>query len=157
MNEQERRDHYAWHVRLNQISEQLGHDKMRWMYAAKEVAEESSRLPYWFKLEREGKLPELHRQCSRSPDEPIQDNHLTCCLGIECRKCEFLVALNDLPVSGEELDRIKTWTCVTHILKESAIRGFVDTSEGMILTVDDRMFWDNVYTSLAAYDESEDK
>lgn len=148
--------HHNWHVGINRTVDAVGYDRARFMYKAKEIAEESSRLPYWFAKERTGTMPQLHRQCSHSGAEVIPDNHLTCCLGVECRKCEFLLTLEkeSLGIAPEEMDRIKTWTCIAHIMQEGA-KGFVDTSEGFILTTDDRMFWDNVYRNMAMTDDLE--
>jgi hypothetical protein len=140
---------HEWHVRINRASVAMGFSKMRWMYEAKNIAEESRRLPILFKQERTGALPKIHRQCSHSPGEAVIDNHLTCCLGTQCRKCEFLAALDAPGIAPEELDQIKAWTCIAHILNEDAGTGRIDTSEGMILTTDDRMFWDKVYENLS--------
>jgi hypothetical protein len=154
MDEKTSKIHHDWHVGINQAVDHLGYDKARFMYDAKEIAEESERLPYWFARERTGTLPKSHQQCSHSEPEVMADNHLTCCLGVECRKCEFLLSLDahaqDIP--PEEMDKIKTWTCISHIMRENA-KGFVDTSEGMVLTTSDRLFWDGVYRSLAAGDD----
>jgi len=55
-----------------------------------------------------------------------------------------LLALEQCKVEPEDIDEIKSWTCSTHIMQECG-KKMVDTSEGFILTVDDRMFWDEVY------------
>lgn len=60
-------------------------------------------------------------------------------------------------MTAEQQDAAKAFTCVTHILTEVASRraadcGHIDTSEGFILTVDDRMYWDTVYAHLSAAD-----
>jgi hypothetical protein len=146
---------HNWHVGINKTvhGDGVGWEKARWMYTAKELDEESKRLPYLFMKERTGALRQTHHQCSRDAEgTPVSDNHLTCCLGVECRKCEFLAALdkNISDVPPEEMDKIKSWTCIAHILAQ---QDFVDTSEGMILTTDDRMFWDNVYRSMGGFDD----
>jgi hypothetical protein len=47
------------------------------------------------------------------------------------------------------VDTAKAWTCAAHIVSTGG-----DTmNEGFLLRVDDRMFWDNVYSSLAQTDE----
>lgn len=141
---------YPWHGAVNDFAEkQRGKgdfDTYRFMYEAMHVAEEIARLPLLFKAEREGKLPKLHRQCSFSGTDPVPDNHLTCCLGVECRKCEFLAAIDAAELTPEQRDQAKTYTCVTHIVSKGGDRA----GEGYILTTDDRMYWDRVYQNMAA-------
>lgn len=45
----------------------------------------------------------------------------------------------------EDKDLAKAWTCAGHIVTE----GGDTANEGFVLTVDDRMYWDNVYHSLS--------
>lgn len=132
---------HRWHLALNHAVINAGRwPELHWMYEAKNLAREASRLVALFKAEREGTLPKIHRQCSLSAPEPVPDNHLTCCLGTACRECPMLLALEP-DLAGEELDTARAWTCATHIAQEAG-RHSVDTSEGYILTTDDRMFWD---------------
>ncbi|MDX2059901.1 MAG: hypothetical protein SFV24_18980, partial [Gemmatimonadales bacterium] len=145
-----RRD--RWHRAVNAFhwpaeGPKRTHDK--WMYEAMDMASEVERLPLLFRKEREGGLTKVHQQCSLSPTEPVADNHLTCCLGIECRKCPQLLALESAELSPEEIDRAKAWTCVAHI----AMSGGDPAGEGYILTTDDRMFWDRTYASMAGEDQ----
>lgn len=49
-------------------------------------------------------------------------------------------------MTPEQRDWIKAWTCVGHILAN----GGDVAGEGFIMTVDDRMYWDGVYESLAS-------
>lgn len=110
-------------------------------------------MVYWFEKERTGQMPQQHRQCSHSSSESIPDNHLTCCLGVECRTCEHLKAVEKANLPPEQIDAIKAWTCATHILHECGKRPYPpDTSEGYIKTTGDQMFWDRVYSSLSAAD-----
>lgn len=147
---------YPWHYALNgymtarrEAGEKPPH--LHWMYEAKSLAEEAMRLPLLFERERKGELAGSHQQCSHSEPEPIPDNHLRCCLGTECRKCPHLLALEHEDLTGEQLDLAKSWTCISHILHTCGGGEFyVDTSEGMILTTGDRMYWDRVYANLAA-------
>lgn len=138
---------HRWHVGIN-ASQSHEH----FMYEAKAASQEVGRLTYWFARERLDEMPKLHRHCSLSPTVPVEDNHLTCCLGVECRKCPFLAALDKADLDGDERDRAKAWTCVAHVLTESGKKPMLDTSEGYVLTTDDRMFWDETYRSLAAGD-----
>jgi hypothetical protein len=147
---------HNWHVSLNEYSRPMfGTDEnVHWMYEAKRAFQESERLPKLFALERKGELPYIHQQCSMSAPENVVDNHLSCCLGEECRKCEHLLALDKADLPPELIDQAKAWTCVSHILHECG-RGMIDTSEGYILTVSDRMYWNNVYDSLMAANDAE--
>lgn len=146
---------YPWHWAVNKFSEgKIGSDDWpRFMYAAMDIAEESRRLPKLFEAERTGKLPKVHVQCQCcAPDhQHIKDNHLTCCIGVKCRECPMLLALDAADLTPEQRDQAKAWTCIAHLLRDHQN---ADTSEGMILTVDDRMYWDRVYASLAASDEA---
>lgn len=146
---------YPWHWAVNKFNDgKHGDDRARFMYDAMEIADESRRLPKLFEAERTAKLPKIHVQCSCCAPEHqhIEDNHLTCCLGVQCRQCPMLLALDAADLTDEQRDQAKAWTCIAHIMREDE---FVDTSEGMILTVDDRMYWDRVYASLAASDDEE--
>lgn len=147
---------HKWHVALNEANFVGDKDFRHWMYDAKQLADEVPRLVYLFALERQDKLPKLHRQCSHSSTEEVFDNHLTCCLGVECRKCEHLAALDKANLTPEQIDECKAWTCAAHILTEQGTQPHIDTSEGFILTTDDRMYWDRVYSSLAAIDYGDD-
>lgn len=147
MNRLDHDVNYKWHVALNKYN-QVGKDFKYWMYEAKHLADELPRLTLLFARERLGQLPALHRQCSHSPTRPITDNHLTCCLGCECRKCPMLLALEAAELEPETIDELKAWTCCAHIITETG-KGLVDTSEGYIKTVGDQMFWDTLYDSLS--------
>lgn len=133
-----------WHEAINKF-EGAYETQTKFMYNGKMVANESTRLPLLFKMEREENLPKIHKQCSLSKPEKIIDNHLTCCLGIECRKCPMLIALEKAELKPEQIDNAKGWTCIAHIL----MKGGDNKGEGFILTTDDRMYWDNVYKSLS--------
>lgn len=146
---------HEWHVAINKFAfdREKGEDLPHFMYEAKDLASESKRLVILFQKEREGKLGKVHRQCSFSEPVPIEDNHLMCCLGTECRKCEYLLALEKTEkVTPEQIDEIKAWTCCAHIL----MSGGDLAKEGFILTTDDRMFWDNVYESMSYDPDKED-
>lgn len=159
MNRLDRHVSQNWHVALNEANFAPGAGMTifrHWMYEAKQLADEVPRLVYLFTSEREQKLPSVHRQCSHSPLEPVPDNHLTCCLGVECRKCEHLLVLEKAALTPEQIDECKAWTCAAHILTEcGAHPNQYDTSEGFIQTTSDRIYWDRVYTSLAGADYSD--
>jgi hypothetical protein len=143
---------HEWHVALNRYNRDLRSDSKHWMYEAKRAADEVPRLTRLFRLEREGGLRKTHRQCSHQDPVPVEDNHLTCCLGVECRKCPHLLALDKMKAEPEQIDEAKAWTCMGHILTQ---QDHVDTSEGYVLTTDDRMFWTGLYDSLAGTFENE--
>lgn len=141
--------YYPWHGAINRHTETLrGKDWPRFMYDGKAAASEAERLPKLFAAEREGKLAKTFRPCACcSEGKHVVDNHLTCCLGVECRKCPHLLALEKAEgMTPEQIDQMKAWTCIAHILGSGG-----DTmNEGFILTVDDRMFWARVCGSLAS-------
>jgi hypothetical protein len=145
---------HKWHVSINRFGGVPGEGFPHFMYEAKSLADEVGRLPILFKAERENKLAATHRQCEHDhAGAPVPDNHLRCCLGVECRKCPYLMALDAAEMSPEEIDVAKTWTCVTHIV----MSGGDQAREGYVLTVDDRMYWDNLYASMSSnpHDELE--
>lgn len=134
-----------WHETVNRFHDDKHGEHRRWMYEAMDMMQEVSRLTRILGMERRGELTKKHKQCSLSPTEPVADNHLTCCLGVECRKCPELLALDSAELPPEKIDEAKAWTCVSHI----ASQGGDPAKEGYLLTVDDRMFWDRVYENLS--------
>ena len=77
---------------------------------------------------------------------------------MKCKECPFLLAIEGTNVSREMVDEIKAWTCATHILTEKAKKPMsFDDSEGFIVTVDDKMYWQNVYESLSQGVTGQDK
>lgn len=165
MNEPQRPNSHLlwqWHVAINHHAEDK-HGLDEWpraMYAAKDVADEVPRMAMLFAQERKGELSNWHYQCSHDADgKPINDNHLSCCLGTECRKCPMLLALDKIEAQPEQIDMMKAWTCAAHILMEYGAKPLAfDTSEGFIKTEGDKMYWAQVYENLAnAYDPDEDE
>ncbi len=146
---------HRWHVAINRhASPDVGYSQehyeaMRFMYEAKSLADEVPRLVRLFGMERRGELAAQHHQCSHDHQgQEVPDNHLTCCLGVECRSCPHLAALDAAELSDEERDTAKAWTCAAHIVSQ----GGDQAREGYILTTDDQMYWSNLYQSLAAGD-----
>ena len=141
---------HRWHVAVNRYS--AGVKPGDWphvMYEAKSAAGEVQRLPLLFAMEREGRLTARHHQCSHDVQgQAVEDNHLTCCLGVDCRACPMRAALDGPDLSDAERDQAKAWTCVAHILS----KGGDPANEGYILTTDDRMYWDNLHAILAMGD-----
>lgn len=145
---------YRWHYAINDFHHSVPLPAWAsWMYEAKTAASEIVRLPLLFKMERENELPPVHRQCSHSASEPVPDNHLTCCLGVKCRECPHLLALDSMEGTLEERDTAKAWTCVTHIIS----KGGDPAKEGYILTTDDRMYWDRLHENLATDNPDADR
>ena len=149
---------HEWHVAINEFNRPRwngdGADGWQgWMYEAKDLADEVPRMVLLFKREREGQLPTIHQQCSQSETEPVADNHLTCCLGVETRKCEFLAALDSAKLTPEQIDTAKAWTCACHIVS----KGGDPAKEGYLLTVNDRMFWERTYESMMATDPDDEQ
>lgn len=145
---------HVWHVAINQFHDgKIGSPEWRsWMYEAKTLADEVPRMMMLFKRERDVLLASVHSQCSRSESVPVVDNHLSCCLGVDCRSCPELLALDKIKgVTPEQIDRAKAWTCAAHIVSS----GGDHAGEGYLLTVDDRMYWDRVYKNMAASDAAE--
>lgn len=153
--ERRRKMSQQWHYAVNTLHDgKVGKagEWRSWMYEAMTVFQEVPRLALILGNERRGELSKLHRQCSHSPTEPVPDNHLTCCLGVECRKCPELLALETAKLPPEEIDEAKAWTCATHIL----MSGGDPAKEGYLMTTDDRMFWDRTYQNMAAEDFAPD-
>jgi hypothetical protein len=155
MQRPDQRMMHRWHVAINQHVQPLNGERPNWgdarfMYEAKSAADELPRLTYLFKKEREGGLSKRLHMCSHDHHgADVPDNHLTCCLGVRCGECPFLKALDAAELTDEQRDFTKAWTCVTHIIS----KGGDLAREGYVLTVDDRMYWDNVYRSLSMSEE----
>lgn len=151
---------HDWHVQINRHNDTLPRGQWhRWMYLGKDLADEVPRMALLHGMERRGELAKTHVQCHNAvcdnTPQQVPDNHLRCGLGVECRKCPHLLALNEMkPDNMEKLDYAKAWTCGAHMLSEW--KG-VDNSggEGWLTTVDDRMYWDRVYQNLAADDDDD--
>jgi len=142
---------HEWHVSVNRDQEtqrKAGKEwsEARFMYDAKQMADEVPRMVMLFKQERDGALPQQHKQCSMQDPVPVKDNHLSCCLGVKARECPHLLALEKIErCTPDDVDTAKAWTCAAHIVSQGG-----DTmNEGYMLRVDDRMFWDNVYANLS--------
>jgi hypothetical protein len=138
---------HQWHVAVNRFHNAAGKrlEHRKWMYEAKDMMQEVPRLALLFKMERTDALGSIHQQCSHSEPQPVPANHLTCCLGVKCRECPELKGLDAMEAPPEAIDEAKAWTCATHI----AFEGGDFMNEGYLLTVDDRMFWDRVHSSLS--------
>ena len=145
---------HEWHVAVNrhqdaQRAAGKEWEEARFMYDGLKMADEVPRMVMLFRQERDNALPQTHQQCSKQAPVPVKDNHLSCCLGVKTRECPHLLALEKLDrCEPADSDTAKAWTCAAHI----ASQGGDPANEGYLLRVDDRMFWDNVYSSLAHED-----
>jgi hypothetical protein len=133
---------HEWHCKLNKFNDIKKSKFEHWMYEAKRIWEALPSMIKSFELESTGKLTKEYKHCSMSPAIPLKDNKLNCCLGKVCRDCDYLKALSGL----ENENEAKAYTCISHILHNIEK---CDTSEGYLLTDDDKMFWQNTYKSLA--------
>ena len=148
---------HEWHVQINQHHEgKLGTAEWnRWMYMAKDMADEVPRMALLHGMERRGELTKTHVQCHNAAcdntPQQVPDNHLKCGLGVECRKCPHLLTLEQAKLTPEQVDYAKAWTCAAHMLAE--FKGEDHTGgEGWLQSVDDRMYWDRLYQNMAADD-----
>jgi hypothetical protein len=140
---------YEWHRALNKFHSKP-ESSDNWMYEAKTAADEIPRMILLFKLEREGNLPKIHQQCSRSkPVEITEGNFLTCCHGIKTRECKYLKAMEEAKVSPDQIDFIKAWTCASHMLRTPDLW----VNDGFLIDESDKIYWDNVMESLYGSDE----
>ena len=113
-----------WHRAVNAFADaerMACRDWPSFMYTAMTVADEVPRMILLFEQERKG-LPTHYKMCAHdpAPATPLPDNHFRCALGVECRKCPHLAAIEASPhMTNEAKDEAKAWTCATHILIES--------------------------------------
>lgn len=97
-------------------------DWPRMMHTAKRISDEVPRMVLLFQYEREGPLRDSFKMCAHDPRPatPMPDNHLACALGVQCRKCPHLLAIDrSETMTPEAKDEAKAWTCATHFLLES--------------------------------------
>lgn len=115
----------AWHGAINGESDrrrEQGQEFPRVLYDAKKISDEVPRMILLFELERTTGLPQSFKMCGHDPRpaKQLKDNHLRCALGKECRKCEYLDAIDrSKEMTPEAKDEAKAWTCATHFLLES--------------------------------------
>jgi hypothetical protein len=117
---------HAWHVACNAESDRLrAAGDSKWpkvLYSAMKISDEVPRMVLLFQYERERGMPTSFKMCGHDPRPatPLRDNHLRCALGHECRKCEYLAAIDRSErMTPEAKDEAKAWTCATHFLLES--------------------------------------
>lgn len=171
-----RMDH-IWHVWMNRQKAYSAQSDpfLRGIYEFKSLVQFLSYGAQQIQKAYEGKLPNVHRQCSRCEPEPITNNRLKCCLnGTDVTECEILVSLKavaeeerkpitfpdgrqfERSISDEQIYELMARTCAWHIFATviGATTGWhgIDTSEGYLNDESDRMFWKRVYESMAGDD-----
>ena len=140
-----------WHGALNAFAESrrvAGAPWPGWMYTAKQVSDEVPRMILLFEYERRG-LKTKYKMCAHDPRPAVDlpDNHLRCHLGIECRACPYLQAIeSNQQMTNEAKDEAKAWTCATHILLESRADTYF---EGFLRDKSDDEFDRNMLRSFA--------
>lgn len=150
---------HEWHVQINRHHDgKMGTpDWNGWMYLAKTMADEVPRMAMLHGMERRGEMAKTHVQCHNkacdNTPQPVPDNHLRCGLGVECRKCPHLLALDGARLTPKQIDEAKAWTCAAHMLRTP---DWHDDGEGWLTTVDDRMYWDRVYQNIAGSDHDDE-
>lgn len=112
----------GWHSAIGKFNDERRKAGLPWsrmMYAAKQLSDEVPRMILLFEYERKG-LADSFKMCAHdpAPATPLPDNQLTCHLGVECRKCPYLAAIESATMPNEAKDEAKAWTCATHILTE---------------------------------------
>lgn len=168
---------HVWHVWMNSFATEdqaAGRDFPHSLYEFKSLLDFLEWGPHRLEQAFTDKLPATHKQCSHAAVESIPHNTLKCCLGTECVKCEILIGIKskfdeerqrecgnlgkfyeDIPDS--EMYRCMANTCAWHIYKKvtKGAEGFagIDTTEGHLMDVSDRMFWDRVYESMSPGDD----
>jgi hypothetical protein len=114
------------------------------------ISDEVPRMVLLFQYERERGMPTSYKMCGHDPRPatPLPDNHLRCGLGQECRKCEYLAAIDRSErMTPEAKDEAKAWTCATHFLLESQPDVFFD---GILRDKSDDAFDDRLAASFGA-------
>jgi hypothetical protein len=152
-----------WHGWINEYStseQKAGRPWLHSLYEFKTMLNELPRLAYWIRRARTGELPKVHQQCSHCRPEHIHENHLLCAKGVNVNECPILLSLRanvkQRGVSEDDADRLCGLTCAWHIfttatgVKDGMGWNGIDTSEGYVQDASDRMFWSNVYESLAS-------
>lgn len=145
------------HTRINKLSSELGYSEVRFMYTAKDLPGEIERMKSQHRRERLGTLPNQFVKCAtfQSPAVPIENNYLQCALGVKCKECKYLKAIDEVQTADPSLiDEMKAYTCATHIVQQIATKQY-DMSEGFLQDKEDRMYWQNLYKSLAMSEENE--
>lgn len=144
---------HQWHVAINAESDRRREQGEKWprlMYSAKAISDEVPRMVLLFQYERERGMPTHFKMCGHDPRpaKPRPDNHLRCALGQECRKCEYLAAIDRAEkMTPEARDEAKAWTCATHFLLESKPDVWF---EGILRDKGDDAFDDQLIASFAA-------
>ncbi len=179
-SELSRQADHIWHVWMNEFSKAEREAKRPWPHSLYEFKSLLDFLQWGGKRIEDaftGKLDKTHKPCSYSPTEPIKENRLKCCLGVDVTGCPILASLKATfdeqrqrecgslgkfydEVPDSEMYHRMANTCAWHIYKgvTQGSEGFhgIDTTEGHLMDVGDRMFWDRVYDSMRAGDPEDE-
>jgi hypothetical protein len=131
----------------------------------------------------EDALPQWHQQCSVSPVEPVPaHNRLRCILGQEVTTCPILTyftahwqaytqqRIRSGPHEGElihgdlqpgdlyqTMTEICAWHMFTAVYEAKKTGRFLDYTEGWMLDMTDRMFWERICDSLMGNSAEEEE
>lgn len=142
-----------WHQIVNKYNfpgNNIGESKrLDWLYMAMKGGNQLPRIIGLFEGQRKGKLGKV---TDHNTGEQV-DNTLTCCLGVNCAECEHLKALEadefmKPGINEGYIDFIQAWSCIAHIITEKGRSSAIDDSMGLILTMDDFLFWDKVHENI---------
>lgn len=149
---------------------------MQSMYSWKSALQTLAWAPRALKKAFTGGLATQHQQCSHCKPVPVENNELCCWLGQDVTKCPILLDLQaclkeqttkPLPsgqpsfyyasVTDDDIYEVMGAVCVWHMLaadwaqdrRELPPPAYIDWNEGAFFDKSDRMFWENVYTSMA--------
>lgn len=167
---QQRDANWMWHVWMNRQNK-IGDDN--WDHSMYEFKNMLEFLEYGHISIREafeGNLRKVHQQCSRQAPVEIKENSLRCCSeNVDVTKCPLLLSLKAVfeeeklhhPVPDGLLYRTMAKTCAWHIHKVACgipnKHWGCDTSEGYLKDESDRMFWSNIYESMASSCDPDDE
>lgn len=171
-DEQKRQADHLWHVWLNSRNTVGSFDHS--MYEFKSMLDFLRYGHEQIAKAFTGGLTKTHQQCSRCQPEEVKDNKLSCAFGTDVTKCQILVSIKSVfdaerervcgsigkfysSVPDSEMYRVMANTCAWHMYTQPIKdKSHIDTSEGWLTDVSDRMFWDRIYQSMASGDPDED-
>ena len=166
---------HIWHVWINRRNRLDGDNPrqpsvtdppMGSMYSWKSALQTLTWTPGALKKAFTGALATQHQQCSHCKPVPVENNELRCYLGQDVTKCPILLDLQacfkEQPtclasVADDDIYEVMGAVCIWHMLaadwaqdrKDLPPPAFIDWNESAFQDKSDRMFWENVYTSMA--------
>ena len=166
---------HIWHVWINRRNRLDGDNPrqpsvtdppMGSMYSWKSALQTLTWAPGALKKAFTGALATQHQQCSHCKPVPVENNELRCYLGQDVTKRPILLDLQacfkEQPtclasVADDDIYEVMGAVCIWHMLaadwaqdrKDLPPPAFIDWNESAFQDKSDRMFWENVYTSMA--------